>query len=130
MLIFTLCANSYAQEALPTEVEIGVDTFFEQLANEDVETAINNLVKGTLLESKVQELNLVIGQLKNLPLIYGPIVEVELLEVKYSTESLLRARYLVKLRDYPTVFDFYFYNMDGSWTLLKFWFNDTIEALF
>jgi hypothetical protein len=96
-----------------------------------VEVAVSDLVKNTLLENKTQELNLVVSQLKNLPIIYGPILDIKLVSTKYAgDDSLFMARYLVRLRDHPAIFEFYFYKAQSDWALLKFWFNDKIQDLF
>lgn len=118
------------QKNLPDDIKTRLDTFFTQLQTGNMEPAVMDLVKGAPIENKTQELNLVISQLRNLPIIYGPILSIEALETKYAGDSLLMARYLVKLRDHPAIFEFYYYKSQDNWTLLKFWFNDQIQSLF
>ncbi len=118
------------QNDLPDVIKTRLNAFFTQLEAANVEVAVSDLVKNTLLESKTQELNLVASQLKNLPIIYGPILGIEPVSTKYAGDSLLMVKYLVRLRDHPTIFEFYFYKAQSDWLLLKFWFNDQIQSLF
>ncbi|MBM3252624.1 MAG: hypothetical protein FJZ16_00010 [Candidatus Omnitrophica bacterium] len=122
--------DTSSKKDLPSEIKIRLDAFFAQLQSSNMEPAVMDLVKGTLIENKTQELNLVIGQLRNLPIIYGPILNVEQLDTKYVGDSLLMVKYLVKLRDHPAIFEFYYYKVQDNWMLLKFWFNDQIQNLF
>ncbi len=119
-----------SQNDLPDAIKTRLNAFFTQLEAANVEVAVSDLVKNTLLENKTQELNLVVNQLKNLPIIYGPILDIKPISTKYVGDSLFMSRYLVRLRDHPAIFEFYFYKAQSDWTLLKFWFNDQMQSLF
>lgn len=80
--------------------------------------------KSLLLKEKKSEFNLLLGQIKNAELLFGPVEQCLLSE--YSHDSALRIEfvYICQHRDYLLRWTLSTDNLPGGWTITNFRFSD------
>jgi hypothetical protein len=107
-----------------------IDLFFLALQGDNVEAAYENLVKGTIIADRKEDVTGLIARTREALDSYGPIRGYELIEERAVGKHLVRRTCLSLNTDLPLRWRFYFYLSEGRWGLVDLRVDDGLAELF
>jgi hypothetical protein len=113
----------------PAEIRAQIDKFFGQVKAGQNEKAFQELVSGTRLAAKEDEIKTLIGGADQAVAMYGKLIQAELYDNHPIGSNLLSLTYLSMHPIKPLRWRFVFYRPDKAWTLMNVRFDDAIEVL-
>ena len=128
VLVATLAtASPGLADPSPTEI---LDGYFDGMVAGKVAVAFDTLMTHSKVdEMKPREIGLAKGQIQQALALYGsPNGYEQISNTRYGT-FLHHYVYLSRHKDTPLIWNFYFYDGDGTWQLLLFNFNDQVQQL-
>ncbi|MCX6154564.1 MAG: hypothetical protein NT007_10425 [Candidatus Kapabacteria bacterium] len=127
---FSSSANSQTKQ-MPSELSAKIDGFFKTLITKKVDIAFLELVKGSALEKKKDDITNLIQQTFKSFDIYGDLKKFEKINHQFAGSSYLRVSYIASHSTYPTRWVFTFYQSpDSGWGLTNIKFDDLTENFF
>jgi hypothetical protein len=107
-----------------------IDLFFLALTGDNVEAAYENLVKGTIIAERKEDVAALIARTREALDSYGPVRGFELIEERAVGKHLVRRTCLSLNSDLPLRWRFYFYLSGGRWGLVDLRVDDGLAELF
>lgn len=107
-----------------------IDTFFSLLAKDRVEDAYDDLVRGTIIEERKEDVDKLKERTQRALDAYGMIRRYEILEERTAGSSLKRFTCLSLNEDLPLRWRFYFYDGAKGWKLIDLRVDDGLVELF
>lgn len=116
------------QQAL--EPRPAIDLFFAQLAEGRVEEAYDNLVRGSIIEERKEDVDALKERSMRAIDAYGRVRSYEVLNEASAGTSLRRFTCLSLNEELPLRWRFYFYNSAKGWKLVDLRVDDGLVELF
>ncbi|MDP3981518.1 MAG: hypothetical protein Q8Q33_08915 [Chlamydiota bacterium] len=129
-MISMVCMGFAETGTLPEPVQQKIEKFFEQLKKAEIQPAFETIVQGSLIATKIQQVQNLINQTNNGISLYGPILSYAFFSSSNVEDVAVRAVYVSKNASYPMRWIFVFYKASDAWVLISIEFDDNIEALF
>ena len=133
LLLVTLLALSTSRlSAARPEPQAQINSFFATLGEKGGSAAIDDLCKGTLLESqKGSQITALSPQLDVAIKLYGKITRIENVDKKTFGESFVRFRSITyHASGAPLFWQFMFFRIKDEWQVYIFRFNDQFDRAF
>jgi len=105
------------------------EPFLASVAVGDGDSALDALVKGSLLETQPKQLEVLKTQIRAGIKLYGKYIGIELIEEKTIGKSVVSLTYLMKFEQNPLVWNFVFYRPLDQWQVSWVMFNDRFQGL-
>jgi hypothetical protein len=106
-----------------------VETFFAGIMDNKTEQAYDRLMKtSNIRENKEAYENLKEQTIKAMD-VYGKPVGVEFIRQQDYGQSLIRLVYILKFKQAPLMWEFYYYKPAKEWKLVNIKFNDDVYLL-
>ncbi|MCR5875504.1 hypothetical protein LRS10_15740 [Phenylobacterium sp. J426] len=125
-LLFT---PAVAMTAEPDSADQVVERLFKDIQRGDTNAAYANVGRGTLMEQKKTELQLLASQTSNALQLYGKVIDWELVGEEKWGSNYLRRNYLVRAERGPLFFNMHLYRTPKEWTVGQIFFTDTPSKL-
>lgn len=116
-----------APTASPAKI---IESFFAALQDGKVESAYENLVRGSMVAERKEDVTALIARTKEALDAYGPINGYEVIEDRAVGTHLMRRTCLSLNSDLPLRWRFYFYQSDNQWKLVDLRIDDGLVELF
>jgi hypothetical protein len=113
----------------PPEIKAQIDKFYAQLKLGNNGKAFEDLVLGSRLAERRDEIKTLIGGADQATGMYGKMLQYELYDNYAIGSNLLTLTYLTMHPVKPLRWRFVFYRPDKAWTLMNVRFDDAIEVL-
>ena len=107
-----------------------IASFFSLLAKDRVEDAYNDLVRGSIIEERKEDVETLKDRTQRALDSYGMIRRFEILEERTAGTSLIRFTCLSLNEDLPLRWRFYFYDSAKGWKLVDLRVDDGLVELF
>jgi hypothetical protein len=120
-------AHGPRRENNPSEA---MDMFFLALKAEQIDTAYDALVKGSIIAERREDVLGLKERTRQALDNYGPITGYEVVDEKTVGTSLLRRTCISLNADLPLRWRFYFYKSQGAWKLVDLRVDDGLVELF
>lgn len=129
IILLTGCARLQSESPPPEEQ---IELFFETLAEEGPQVAVDDLIEGTILQAqKGAQIQVIIPQFEAVLKIYGGVRRIEAVDQKMIGESFVRHRLITfHNSDMPIFWKFTFLKSNSKWQVYTFTFNDKINGVF
>lgn len=114
----------------PREPRERIDAFFALLARDRVDEAYTDLVKGTIIEERAEDVETLKNRTQRALDAYGMIRHYEVLNELTAGTSLRRYTCLSLNEELPLRWRFYFYNSARGWKLVDLRVDDGLVELF
>lgn len=96
------------------------------LEKDDPKAAVDLIAsKSAIFASKSTELNILVGQLRTMYDLYGPVEKCVAIERDHSSELRVKLAYLCQHREFLIRWDFSVDHVPGRWIVSNFRFSDT-----
>ncbi len=115
---------------VPPEPAQIVRAFFALLSNADIDGAYTNLMKGSKIGERPEEVRTLKAKTKDAIDIFGTIHGYDLVDIKPVGERLMRATYLSLGHELPLRWRFYFYKAEADWKLIDLRVDDKLTGIF
>ncbi len=116
---------------IPQELLDKCQIFFNNIIDNKVEKAFNELIGNSPLKKKSDEIEKLINETKRANNLYGSIRSYEPINSEIVTESFIRVRYLAYHTDFPMRWVFTFYKSPKlGWIIVNIRFDDLSEFFF
>lgn len=116
---------------IPEKISSNIDVFFKTLMTGEVKKAYKNLLAGSPILEKEDDLINLVDQTKRSIAIYGDIKDYEPVSIDKATNSFIRLRYLGLHNKFPMRWIFTYYNSPSKgWILTNIKFDDLSEFFF
>lgn len=116
---------------IPKELSGKTSEFFTNLVNGNINLAYKEILKGSPISEKKEEITTLIKETKLSVKLYGNIKDFEFVSSENVTSSYLRLRYLVLLEKLPMRWIFTFYKSPANgWVVTNVKFDDLSEFYF
>lgn len=113
----------------PAEIAAKIDPFFKGLENNDVRTSFTNLLAGTKLAGRDDNVNALIDHTDQALALYGKMNDYEVYDTRFVGSRVVVITYLAALQIQPIRWRFIFYKADKSWTLINLAADDSMEDI-
>ncbi len=104
--------------------------FFTMLQKGQIDEAYANLMRGSKIGERPEELQTLKSKTTEAIQVFGSIQGYEMLETKAVGTNLMRRTYLSLGRDFPLRWRFYFYRTAGVWRLVDLRVDDRLAGMF
>ena len=121
-----LCSAAKPQNA---NYEKKIDKFLLGILKGEIDNSYNELVSGTLIETKKQEMQMIKDQTRMIVNIHGNGINYEFIKKQKYGDSIVRLMYIIKCEKMPIAFEFYFYKASTNWKLIHFYVSDELDLL-
>jgi hypothetical protein len=121
---------SVITSTVPPEPAQIVRAFFGLLGKGDIDGAYANLMKGSKIGERPEEVKTLKTKTKDAIEIFGVIRGYDLVNIKPVGDRLMRATYLSLGHDLPLRWRFYFYKADAEWKLIDLRVDDKLTGIF
>ncbi|MGB8167879.1 MAG: hypothetical protein WCF18_10340 [Chthoniobacteraceae bacterium] len=115
---------------VPPEPAQIVRAFFGLLGKGDIDGAYGNLMKGSKIGERPEEVRTLKSKTKEAIDVFGLIHGYDLVDIKPVGERLMRATYLSLGHELPLRWRFYFYKADTDWKLIDLRVDDKLTGIF
>ena len=122
-------ATSFAEAPPMPSARDKAEPFLASVAVGDGDSALDALVKGSLLETQPKQLEVLKTQIRAGIKLYGKYIGIELIEEKTIGKSVVSLTYLMKFEQNPLVWNFVFYRPLDQWQVSWVMFNDRFQGL-
>lgn len=102
-------AETIDEVSIPSEVKAKLNNFFNDLSNNDMESAFNNLLFNSPLKERKDDLNNLKEQSERAIKIYGKFAGAKFVNGHYASDVYLRVRYIGMYEKYPMRWIFTYY---------------------
>jgi len=106
------------------------ERFFESLKESKIDEAFDQLLIGSRLLERVENINMFKARTQQAVDEYGRFVGYELLELLSVGSHLKRLTYVSLSEKYPMRWRLYFYRFNKTWSLIDIRVDDNVPALF
>ena len=113
----------------PAEITAKIDPFFKGLMNNDVRTSFTNLLAGTKLAGRDDNVNALIDHTDQALALYGKMNDYEVYDTRFVGTRVVVVTYLAALQVQPIRWRFIFYKADKNWTLINLAADDSMEDI-
>lgn len=107
-----------------------IDDFFNTLEKRDVEAAYNQLVKGTKIAERSEEVSTLKSKTQQAVTLFGEFQGHELIDLKTVGTRLLAATYMSLGKNFPLRWRFYYYKPADVWQLIDIRVDDRLADMF
>ena len=121
-----LCSAAVPQK---TNYEKKIDKFMAGVVEGKIDKSYDELVAGTLLESKKQMMQMTKESTRTAFKLYGKIIDSEFITRQNYGNSIVKLIYIIKLESTPLIYEFYFYKATSDWKLVSIKFSDELDKL-
>ena len=104
--------------------------FFASLEKRDIDGAYENLMKGSKIAERPDEVRTLKAKTREAISLFGSVHGYDLVESKPVGERLMRATYLSLGQDFPLRCRFYFYKPEDEWQLIDLRVDDKLTGIF
>lgn len=115
---------------VPPEPAQIVRAFFAMLGKGDIDGAYANLMKGSRIAERPEEVKTLKAKTKEAIDVFGVVHGYDLVEIKNIGERLMRATYLSLGHELPLRWRFYFYKAETTWKLIDIRVDDKLTGIF
>ena len=115
---------------VPPEPAQIVRAFFALLGKADIDGAYANLMKGSKIGERPEEVRTLKAKTRDAIDIFGAIHGYDLVDIKPVGERLMRATYLSLGHELPLRWRFYFYKAEADWKLIDLRVDDKLTGIF
>lgn len=115
---------------VPDEVLAKVDVFFALLSRGRIDPAYDSLVRGTVIESKPADVEVLKKKTREALALFGKITGHDIADIKPVGDRLIRVTSLSFGESYPLRWRFYFYHSKDAWRLIDIRVDDRLMDLF
>ncbi|MEI6351137.1 MAG: hypothetical protein WCP06_08520 [Verrucomicrobiota bacterium] len=136
-LAWVAATPAFAQSATPEPVqsvsgtpERTVDEFFSQLESGRVDTAYDQLLKGTKIADSPKDVAMLKNKTREAIHAFGDIMGQDRVGTKTVGTRLMRVTCLSLGRQFPIRWRFYFYKGADKWTLIDIRLDDRLNDMF
>lgn len=124
-------SSSSAFKDVSPELKQKAQKFFNTLLDTKISEAYDELLKGSPIKKKVEDVKSLNSQTKRAFELYGNIIGYEPVNAEFVTPSYLRMRYLALHSRYPMRWIFTFYKSpDQGWIITNVKFDDLTDYFF
>ena len=118
-------SNTKLQDEALSRIAIRIDDFLGEIANDDIDTAIDSLLVRSPLQKDTKKVSLLKDGIRREIPKYGAYMGLEQLRLERVGRSLVRGVYLYQCLDYPVIWNFTFYRSEdeGGWRLISLQFS-------
>ncbi len=124
----TLAVRAEEKPAAPSPTA-RAEAFLSRVAKGEVDEALDDLVRGSLLLEKPMEVAALKGQIRTGVGLYGGHLGTELVREVKTKDAVIHLVYLSKQEKAPLTWHFLFYKPHDEWKLQGISFNDRIQGL-
>lgn len=121
---------SVITSTVPPEPAQIVRAFFGMLGKGDIDGAYTNLMKGSKIGERPEEVRTLKAKTKDAIEIFGVVHGYDLVDIKPVGERLMRATYLSLGHELPLRWRFYFYKAEADWKLIDLRVDDKLTGIF
>ena len=121
-----LCSAAAPQKA---NYEKKIDKFLAGILKGEIDNSYDELIAGTVMESKTQMIQMAKEQTRTALNLYGKGIDYEFIKKQKYGNSIVRLVYIMKCEQMPVVFECYFYKASSNWKLITFYFSDKHDLL-
>jgi hypothetical protein len=115
----------------PPELQSKINSFFEKLIDGKIDDGYKQLLTGSPMSNKDEQVKNLIDQTKKATELYGKMFSFELVNYEFASGSLVRLRYLTMHSDFPMRWLLTFYKSpDRGWIIINIKFDDLSEMFF
>jgi hypothetical protein len=115
---------------VPPEPAQIVRAFYTLLGKGDIDGAYANLMKGSKIGERPEEVKTLKSKTKEAIDVFGVIHGYDLVDIKPVGERLIRATYLSLGHELPLRWRFYFYKAELTWKLIDLRVDDKLTGIF
>lgn len=124
-------SQNHKTKTVPIEISKKTTRFFNSLVEGEVEKAFTQMLEGSPIGEKKEQVNSLIAQTKRSIDIYGSLMQYQEVSNELVTSSFLRVRYLGLHSKFPMRWIFTFYNSpETGWIVTNIKFDDLSEYYF
>ena len=123
-------APAVITSTVPPEPAQIVRAFFALLGKADIDGAYTNLMKGSKIGERPEEVRTLKAKTRDAIDIFGAIHGYDLVDIKPVGERLMRATYLSLGHELPLRWRFYFYKAEADWKLIDLRVDDKLTGIF